>query len=243
MKLLGDYHTHTTYTHGKSTIEENVRQAENLGLKEIAITEHSYLGHNHIVKGDISKIKAEIESLKDKYNVKVLCGIEANLMTRNGDLDISDEELKELDVVILGYHRLSKYKGKEKWFWGIPNLLHKKPSKKLIEANTLAYLRAMDKHRIHILAHLNYGCYVDSVRLAKECVKKDIYIELNGKRIVFTDDEIKGMIETGVKFIINSDAHHYTRVAKNSEAFGLVERLNIPYDQIVNLDKTPVFKR
>ena len=43
MKLLGDYHTHTTYTHGKSTIEENVRQAENLGLKEIAITEHSYL--------------------------------------------------------------------------------------------------------------------------------------------------------------------------------------------------------
>ena len=38
MRILGDYHTHTTYTHGKSTVEENVEQAELLGLKEIAIT-------------------------------------------------------------------------------------------------------------------------------------------------------------------------------------------------------------
>ena len=242
MKLLGDYHTHTIYTHGKSTIEENVKQAENLGLKEIAITEHSYLGHNHIVAGDLTKMRAEIDSIKDKYNVKVLLGIEANLMSRNGDIDISDEELKELDVVILGYHRLSKYKGKEK-LWGYRNLLSKKRHKKLVKENTEAYLRALDKHRVDIIAHLNYGCFVDSVAIAKECAKRGIYIELNGKRIVFTDEEIQGIIATGAKFIINSDAHHYTRVAKNSEAFGLIERLNIPYDQIANLDKLPEFKR
>lgn len=242
MKLLGDYHTHTVYTHGKSTIEENVKQAEILGLKEIAITEHSYLGHNHIVVGDLPKMRAEIDNIKDKYNVKVLLGIEANLMSRNGDLDISDEELKDLDVVILGYHRLSKYKGKEK-LWGYRNLLSKKRHKKLVKENTEAYLRALDKHRVNIVAHLNYGCFVDSVAIAKECAKRGIYIELNGKRIVFTDEEIKGIIETGVKFIIDSDAHHYTRVAKNSEAFGLIERLNIPYEQIANLDKLPEFKR
>ena len=242
MKLLGDYHTHTVYTHGKSTIEENVKQAEILGLKEIAITEHSYLGHNHIVVGDLPKMRAEIDSIKDKYNVKVLLGIEANLMSRNGDLDISDEELNELDVVILGYHRLSKYKGKEK-LWGYKNLLSKKRHKKLVKQNTEAYLRALDKHRVNIVAHLNYGCFVDSVAIARECAKRGIYIELNGKRIVFTDEEIKGIIETGVKFIIDSDAHHYTRVATNSEAFGLIERLNIPYEQIANLDKLPEFKR
>ena len=59
MRLFGDYHTHTTYTHGKSTVEENVQQAELLGLKEIAITEHSYKGFNHIRKGDIDKIANE----------------------------------------------------------------------------------------------------------------------------------------------------------------------------------------
>ena len=104
-------------------------------------------------------------------------------------------------------------------------------------------MRALDKHRVDIIAHLNYGCFVDSVAIARECAKRGIYIELNGKRIVFTDEEIKGIIETGVKFIIDSDAHHYTRVAKNSEAFGLIERLNIPYEQIANLDKLPEFKR
>ena len=242
MKLLGDYHTHTTYTHGESTVEENIRQAEKLGLKEIAITEHCYKGYNHIKPGDLEKIKADIESVKDMYSVKVLLGIEANLMSRDGDLDISEQELQGLDVVILGYHRLSDFKGREKW-WGIRNFLSKKPNKKLVEINTNAYLKAMDKYRINILAHLNYGCYVDCVRLAKECVKRDIYIELNGKRIVFTDQEIKDMVETGVKFLINSDAHHYTRVAKNSEAFGLIERLNIPHSQIANLDKVPKFKR
>ena len=42
MILFGDYHTHTIYTHGKSTIEENVLVAIKKGLKEVAITEHSY---------------------------------------------------------------------------------------------------------------------------------------------------------------------------------------------------------
>ena len=49
MNLIGDFHTHTTYTHGTSTIEENVRQAENLGLEYLAITEHSYNSIYHIM--------------------------------------------------------------------------------------------------------------------------------------------------------------------------------------------------
>ena len=98
MKLLGDYHTHTIYTHGKSTVEENVAQAENLGLKEIAITEHSYKGYNHIKCGDLDKMRADIAAIKDKYKPRILLGIEANLVSTEGDIDIADEELKDLDL-------------------------------------------------------------------------------------------------------------------------------------------------
>lgn len=244
MRILGDYHTHTTYTHGKSTVEENVEQAELLGLKEIAITEHSYKGWNHIKPGDLPKIKADIEAIKDKYNVRVLLGIEANLMSENGDIDIRDEELKDLDVVILGYHKASKYSFSQLFRFAFPNMFRKKPTKKQIERNTMAYIRAMDKHRVNILAHLGYaGCAVDCVRLAEECVKRNIYIELNGKRINFTKEDILGMVATGVKFIIDSDAHKKENVGKNSMAFNLIEKYNIPLEQVVNVDKLPTFHK
>lgn len=242
MRLFGDYHTHTTYTHGESTVEENIAQADNIRLKEIAITEHCYKAFHNIKKGDLQRIKEDIERVKDKYKVKALLGIEANLISRDGDIDISDEELKDLDLVILGYHRFSKVKLREFFKFVLPNLLRKKPTKKQIERNTEAYLKAMDKHRVSILAHLGYGgCAVDCVRLAKECAKRNIYIELNGKRINFTKEDIEGMIATGVKFIIDSDAHHKDNVGKNHRAFNLVEKYNIPLDQIANVDKLPKF--
>lgn len=243
MKLTGDFHTHSTYTHGKSTIEENVRQAENLGLKAIAITEHAYKSIYHIRSGDLSKMRADIEEIKDKYSTKILVGIETNLVSREGDIDVSDEELADLDLVILGFHKMTRVKLKEKLFWVLPMLLRKKLSKKQIEINTQAYLKAMDKHRVSILAHLQYGnCQVDCERLAKYCAERGIYIELNGKRINFSREEIDKMVATGVKFIINSDAHDVYSVGKNHKAFNLIEKYKIPLEQVANIDKIPEFK-
>jgi len=244
MKLSGDFHTHTTYSHGKSTVEENIAQAENLGLKAVAVTEHAYNSHYAIKRGDLQKIKADIDSVKDKYNVEALWGVETNLISRSGDIDVSDEELKKLDLVILGYHKLTKMSMLEFFKFGLPNLLKKKPSKAQIERNTQAYINAMDKHRVSILAHLGYGgCAVDYEKLAKECVKRGIYIELNGKRINFGKEDLLKMVATGVKFIINSDAHSKYAVGKNHRAFNMIEKYNIPLEQIANIDgKVPKFK-
>ena len=40
MKILDDYHTHTKYSHGVGTIEDNVKSAIKKNLKTIAITDH-----------------------------------------------------------------------------------------------------------------------------------------------------------------------------------------------------------
>ena len=148
MRLTGDFHTHTNYTHGKGSIEESVKQAENLRLEALAICEHSYKSAYSIKKGDLEKIKEDIDALKDKYKVKVLWGIEANLISRDGDIDISDEEIEKLDLVVLGYHRFTRVGFAEFIKFVLPNLLKKKPSKKQIERNTMAYINAMDKHRV-----------------------------------------------------------------------------------------------
>ena len=92
MRLLGDYHTHTIFSrsnHGKSTIKENSDFAKTKNLKEIAITDHGY-GHLFygVDKKNIDKIKQEINENSDE-NLKVLYGIESNLLNFNGDIDIA----------------------------------------------------------------------------------------------------------------------------------------------------------
>lgn len=242
MRLIGDFHTHTTYTHGTSTIEENAIQGDNLGLKYLATTEHCYRSIYHIKKGDLEKMREDINSIQKNHKVKLLLGIEANLISCKGDIDISDEELEKLDLVVLGFHKWCRVGIKQFFTFVLPNTLFHNKSKKRIEKNTEAYLQAIKKHKINILAHLQYGgCYVDCERIAKECAKRGIYIELNGKRIVFSKSDIQKMVATGVKFIIDSDAHDKYSIGKNNRAFNFIEKYKIPLNQIVNLHEKPNF--
>lgn len=245
MKLFGDYHSHTLYTHGKNTAEENVVSAINKGLGQIAITEHAYRLFSYgISRKDYKRLKAEVEELRIKYpQIEILCGLECNIVGFDGITDIEPEEVKDYDIIVLGYHYLyDPYSIKNFFNFFIPSLL-RISTKKRIERNTKAYLDVLEKFDVDILAHLNYGIKVDVVKLAKVAKEKGIYIELNGKRINFSDEEVLEMAKTGVKFIVNSDAHRQENVGKNNKAFALIERLNIPTSQVVNLNDYPKFKR
>ena len=119
MAFFGDYHTHTIYSrkkflpykHGKNTAEENIERASELGLKEIAITDH---GFNHRVYGtnfnNILRVNSVKEELSKKYNINVLSGVEANIISREGDIDISQDQIKSLDILVCGFHTFVKAK-------------------------------------------------------------------------------------------------------------------------------------
>ncbi len=248
MILFGDYHTHTVHSDGNNTIEDNVKAAYNKGLKQIALTEHgfSHLAHG-IKRKDVKEYKEELDSVKNKYTgIDVLFGIEANLLSLKGEIDVTKDERSLFDVVVVGYHKSYKPTGIINFFnFFLPNTcrIFKQQSKKRIEKNTQAYINAIKNNDIDILAHLNYGgCQVDCVKIAKVAKEYGVYIELNGKRILFTDQEILDMQKTGVMFIVNSDAHYSENVGKNNKAFNLIERLNIPLEQVANINKIPKFK-
>ena len=73
MILTGDYHTHTPYSHGKNTVEENVAKAKEVGLKQIAITDH---GFSHVAFGlrrrQVEKYIHECKAASEKYGIDVL---------------------------------------------------------------------------------------------------------------------------------------------------------------------------
>ena len=110
-----------------------------------------------------------------------------------------------------------------------------------INRNTTAFLKALDKYPIDVITHLNYGIPTDTLAVARMAKDKGTLIELNGKRINFTDQELEIMASEGVKFIVNSDAHSPERVGECNNALNTIFRLGLPLSQIVNIDKLPKF--
>ena len=250
MLLYGDYHTHTTYSrhgHGKGTVLENASVAADKGLKQIAITDH---GFNHefygIRRKDIPELKEDILNAREVTGVDILLGVEANLISLDGNVDVREEDYEFLDIFLMGYHRMVKtttFRDKVYLNWANDMAKIFRPSMEKINRNTTAFLKALDKYPIDIITHLNYGFETDTLAVVKMAKQKGVYVELNGKRINFTDDEILTMASEGVKFIVNSDAHRPERVGEVNNGLDTIYRLNIPLSLVANVDKIPKFNK
>lgn len=251
MALLADYHTHTKYSrknHGKSTVEQNVRTAYEKGLSQIAITDHGFNQKMYGVRRkDIPQVKADIEDAKELYPIDVLLGVEANLISSNGDIDIVPEDMDNLDIVLCGFHRLVKSTStREQLGFVVKNILCEffhHTSKKQRVKNTNAYINAMRKYNIDILTHLNHGCKVNIEDVARVAKETNTLIELNGKRLGMTDAEILKCYEIGCKFVVNSDAHKASRVGDCHLGLQALLRLRIPDSAVVNYNNIPTFKK
>lgn len=234
MILTGDYHTHSKYSknnHGKSTIKENVESAKQKGLSNYGISDH---GPAHFLFGikrsNIAKAKQEIENLKKTTNLNLYFGIEANLVGKDGKIDLSDKEIAMLDNLIVGYHRGTI----NNIYCPFRNLFSKAKQKQI---NTNAYLNLLDRYNVAIISHINTYIDVDILAVCKKAKEKGTLIELNNKHIDFNENQARELIESGCNFIVSSDAHKKEDVGKVDRVFEFIEKYNIPLDRIVNIDK------
>lgn len=251
MALIADYHTHTKYSrngHGKSTVEENVRAAYSKGLRQIAITDHGFNQKAFGVRRkDIPSVKQDIENAMEMYPIDVLLGVEANIISTQGDIDIVESDYENLDVIGCGFHRLVKSVNRREQFkFIIKNIMCEifhYTSKRQREKNTNAYINAMRKYDIDFITHLNHACKVDVQKVARVAKETNTLIELNGKRLGMTDAEILTCYNEGCKFIINSDAHKSDRIGECHLGLQAALRLRLPDSCIVNYNNLPTFKK
>jgi len=247
MTLYGDYHTHTTYSHGLGTVLDNARAAKALGLKQVAITDHGFRHMlYHIKRGKVGQLRADAAAVAKETGIDVLIGVESNLIGSDGSIDIKPADYEYLDIVLCGFHKLVLPRRLSDFFsYARVNFddMTGSSSKRMIEKNTGIYLRALDKHPIDIITHLNYGITADVKRVAEKCAEVGTYVELNGKRINFSREEFLSMLETPVKFIVNSDAHSPDKVGGVSVAELFLEGLEVPPERIVNIGSAaPIFR-
>lgn len=249
MKLSGDYHTHTVYSHGKGTILENALSAKKLGLKEIGISDH---GFSHpafgLTKRKIPKMVAECRTATGQTGVKVLLGIESNIIGADGTVDLKPDMYDDFDIFLAGVHKFVLYKFKTAFSLFVPNFFassFKKEhvSKKLIDENTKTFINVIKNNPVDVVTHLNYCCYADAEEVAKAAADYGTYIELNSKKVHLSDEELYRVARTGVNFVINSDAHSPDRVGEIGLVEKMLERVNVPKEKIMNIDgRCPEFR-
>ncbi len=249
MVLTADYHTHTVYSDGKNTVAENVARADELGLKELAITEHGY-SHRFrgIKRAETEKWLSEIEEAKKTAKVRVLRGMENNIRGVSGLCDYTEKDYENFDLYLAGIHVVIRYEhfSDRKLGWGgwMRSYFHVKPSASYIKETTKAFVNTVKRNPVDIVTHLNYLCFADALEVAKCCADYGTYLEISSKKPHLSDDELSDIVQkTEVRFLINSDAHAVARIGDEKLAAEQIGRVGVPPDRIDNIDgKLPVFR-
>lgn len=237
--LYSDLHTHTVFSHGKGTIEENYNYALKIGLTQLGISDHG-LGHLMfgVKKKNIAVMRQEVERLNAKGKAtRVYLGIEANLTDFDGNVDLTRDEVKLFDYVIAGYHKASSPVDFKQLFTFNLGGIARDFFKAGVDLRfTAAYVKAIKSGKVDIISHLNLGVKTDVREVGKAARDYGVFIELNGKGVAMTDDELCILRDLGVTFMINSDAHTPDRVGEISKPLEAAERVGIPTKQIINLN-------
>lgn len=224
MELLVDLHTHTLSSgHAYSTITENALAASRRGLKLLGMTDHgpSMPGAPHLYHfGNLSIIPEEI------FGVKILPGVEANIVNHEGELDVPFNYLAQMKLVLVGLHVICYPGG-------------------TAEQNTQAYLKAMKNPYTDMMVHPGRPDFqLDLERIAYTSAQLNIPVEVNNSSLSTIEKREAARVNCSsfasymAKYkgpvILGSDAHFWDRVGEFSDALDLIHEAGIPEHQILN---------
>ena len=223
-KAIIDMHTHTVFGgHAYSTIKENIDAANEVGLKFLGTSEHGIKmpgGPHEYFFHNLKVIPRQVG------NVKILRGIEANILDFNGRIDISDYDLKKLDYAIASLHNPCIVPGTK-------------------EENTRALLNVMDNPFVKIIGHPDDDRYpIDYEAVVKKAAEKNILLEVNNTSLNPTssrkgaDKNYAEMFEYCKKYntrvIFGSDSHICYSIGKFDNCEKLINELEFPEELVIN---------
>ncbi|WP_041276524.1 phosphatase [Desulfosporosinus acidiphilus] len=222
MTILVDLHTHTiTSGHAYSTISENALAASRKGLQLLGMTDHgpSMLGAPSLYHfGNLSILPEEL------YGVRLLPGIEANIISHEGELDLPVNYLVRMKLVLAGLH-VQCYPGGT------------------IEQNTQAYINAMKNPFTDMMVHPGRPEFeLDLEKVAYMAAQLNVPVEINNSSLASGKKETQEnchrfagyMAKYKGPVILGSDAHFWDRVGVLDRSLHLAQEVGIKEEQIFN---------
>lgn len=243
IRLYADYHTHTVYSHGTGDIIDNVMAARKKGLREIAITDHGIRHFAYGVKSkDIPRMREEIDRINDNNEgIKVLLGMECNIISTDGDIDMNDEIRKYLDILLVGFHMMVLPKNMKEFL----NIYGRNYTSKIFnigtegiaKINTESMIKAIQRHKIDIITHPGARIPLDTTLVARAAAKAGTAMEINSHSSYMRAEHVIAAAKEGVRFVIDSDAHRPEDVGNLQNGLDIAEEAGLKSDQIINAVK------
>ena len=204
--LRGDLHSHTTATDGAADIESMARAAIGAGLEYLAVTDHSQTlaMANGLDERRALEHAAAVRAVNARVDgITLLAGIECDIRA-DGELDLAEDCLAELDLVIASVHSAFTQSESEM---------------------TDRVLRAMASPFVDIIGHptgrqllRRQASQLNIERLVDGAAAHGVALEINAqaRRLDLRDVDAKLARDRNVPLVISSDAH-------NVESFAYLE--------------------
>ncbi len=232
--IKGDLHVHTRWSEGAHSIEEMAETARTLGYEYIAICDHAETLHiaHGLSPGRLADQVHEIERINRESDggFTILSGTECNI-GMDGNVDLPDSILKDLDVVVASVH--SGFKQSE-------------------GEMTERVLTAMQNEHVDIIGHLTGRILlsrepyrIDLAAIFDAAASLGVLMEINAfpSRLDLSDVNCLSAREAGVRFSLGSDAHSRENLRYMEFGVATARRGWLPADEIVNTRPLPELKR
>ena len=195
--VRGDLHCHTTWSDGKASVGEMATAARDLGYEYIAICDHTQ--NVRVVPGldadDLRRQGEEIAAANDELApFRVLRGSEVDIR-RDGELDLPDDILSELDWVQLSLHAGQREQGDTL-------------TRKVTEAMRHPAVSCLSHPKGRIINHRPPNA-LDLERVFEVALELGVALETNGlpDRLDLSGPEVRLAVEAGVPIVASTDAH------------------------------------
>ena len=200
-----DLHIHSEYSDGSASIEQIIRKAKEVGLKVIAIVDHSIEHRFGLNERKARKRQEEIDKYSSKYDIEVLSGVECGI---KADGEIFIPRFK-FDLILASIH---DFLYADEYYYRIIECLKHR------DFDILAHLHST------VFGSLNGRDLEKDLEVIDLLVERDIAIELNTAHFSPPTDFLELLGHARVKYSVGSDSHSIRRVGDVSWGFEMARK-------------------
>ena len=231
--IRGDLHCHTTWSDGRSSVEEMGAAARERGYEYLAICDHT--ANVRVVPGlvgdDVRRQAEEIAEANQRLApFRILRGIECDILP-DGTLDLDDDVLAELDWVQLSLHAGQRRERGEL-------------TRIVTEAMRNPHVSCLSHPKGRILNHRPENA-LDLDTVYEVALETGVAVEINGlpDRLDLSSAHAREALAAGVDLVLSSDAHSARGLAALEYSVATARRAGAPRERIVNTRPLGVLQR